>query len=321
MLAALLLLANWWLYAPANPSNRKSVYVTVASGDTTGTVAAGLAARGLLHTPLGFILLAERRHWAGEVRPGTYRLSAAESPLAILTKMVKGQAINQISVTAGSTVSQVIDELVAHQLGTRSQYRQWQRQGLPGMPPKLKGTQDAREGFLFPATYALPRGATAEAAIQAMWTNFQMATQNLRRQLPAGWSIRKWVTLASIVQAEVKYPTDGPKVAAVFLNRLRKGMPLQSDATVYYALGPTPRGPLTLADLNTPSAYNTYIVSGLPPGPIDNPGMTALSSVLHPAHVNYLYFLTLPDGRAEFAHTYAEQVQHIDQLDRINSSK
>ena len=92
-------------------------------------------------------------------------------------------------------------------------------------------------------------------------------------------------------------------------------MPLQSDATVYYALGPNAHGPLTQKDLALKSPYNTYYVHGLPPGPIDNPGPGALYAVLHPAHVGYLYFLTGPNGHAVFASTYSQQLHHIGQLE------
>ncbi len=307
-------LGRWWLFGAESKVDARPVYFTVYAGESTRSVAERLTEVHLMHTSLGFIWLAEHQKWAGDIRPGTYRLRANDTPQQILIKMVRGQAVDQISVPDGIRVTEVIQRLEAAHIGTPSQYAILAKHPLPGMPKPMPGVRNALEGYLYPATYAVLRGSTALEAISLMWSTFESRTRELSKQLPAGWTIRKWVTLASIVQAEVPYPSDDSRVAAVFLNRLKRHMRLQSDATVYYALGNRIRGPLTAADLLVRSPYNTYQVAGLPPGPIDNPGPQALYAVLHPADVGDLYFVTGPNGHAVFASSYAQQLRNIRAL-------
>ncbi|MCL5066039.1 MAG: endolytic transglycosylase MltG [Firmicutes bacterium] len=314
-------LAEWWLFGSVDSRATRPVYFTVYAGESTRLIADRLTQVHLLHSSLGFIWLAERRGWASRLRPGTYRLSPSESPGLILAQMVQGETVDQISVPAGVRTSEVVLRLLADHIGTRKQYQKLEQRPLPGMPTNPPHVRNALEGYLYPATYSVLRGSNAGAAISLMWATFQQKNRSLIKELPKGWTLRRWVTLASIIQAEVRYPADDAKVAAVFLNRLRLGMPLQSDATVYYALGSKAQGALTERDLMVHSPYNTYQVRGLPPGPIDNPGPQALWAVLHPAHVGYLYFITGPEGHAIFATTYSEQLRHIARLSRNTTGK
>ena len=300
----------WWLFGPANSSSAHRVYFTVTVGESAWSVADRLTSANLLHTAWGFVWLAEHRGWGGRIRPGTYRLRASATPFSMLKTMVEGKAMNQIAVVQGSTVSLVVHRLLQLHIGTRRAYQRLERRGLPGMPARASGIRDALEGYLWPATYTIARGSTAQQALLLMWRDFQRHAKALSHHLPPNWSLKKWVTLASLIAAEVKYSSEDALVAAVFLNRLKRHMPLQSDATVYYAEGRSRRG----KDLAAASPYNTYRTQGLPPGPIDNPGPRALAAALHPARVGYLYFLTGPNGRAEFANTYAQQLRHLAKL-------
>jgi UPF0755 protein len=171
------------------------------------------------------------------------------------------------------------------------------------------------EGYLFPETYALPRHTEASRVVKAMVDRFtRVFTPELREAAAArGLSVRQAVTLASIVEKETARPDERPIVAAVYANRLRVGMPLQCDPTVIYALLRAGRytGNLRKDDLSFDSPYNTYRYPGLPPGPIAAPGKESLDAAVHPADVEFLYFVSRNDGSHEFARTLAEHQRNV----------
>jgi UPF0755 protein len=171
------------------------------------------------------------------------------------------------------------------------------------------------EGYLFPDTYRLPRKATAADIVTAMVARFRTVFDDARRARAAelGLSVRDAVTLASLIEEETSLEKERALVSAVFHNRLRIGMKLECDPTVIYALKLEGRytGRLLLRDLKFPSAYNTYLHSGLPPGPISNPGEPSLHAALHPAPEKYLYFVSRNDGSHRFSLTFAEHLEAV----------
>ena len=179
----------------------------------------------------------------------------------------------------------------------------------PGFAPNGR-VQQPLEGYLYPDTYRIPIGATPAEIAAPMLAAFEAAFGPEERAAARaeGLTPAQAVTLASIVEREASQPAVRRRVAGVFMNRLRLGMPLGSDATVYYAADVAPGRPLVAADFRVASPYNTYRNAGLPPGPIDNPGGGALAAALHPAKVPYLYFFARPDGRYVFSRSYAGQL-------------
>jgi UPF0755 protein len=184
-----------------------------------------------------------------------------------------------------------------------------------GAPP---GSDDV-EGFLFPDTYQLGPGMTADDVVAMMVNNFQDRVDSgyLDAFRAKGLTPYEAVSLASIVERESALPEERPLIASVFFNRLALAIPMQADPTVQYALGRQPDGtwwkaPLTEDDLRIDSPYNTYLYAGLPPGPIGNPGLASLESVAHPADTAFLFFRATCDGsgRHVFATTYEEHVQN-----------
>ncbi|MCZ6530949.1 MAG: endolytic transglycosylase MltG [Chloroflexi bacterium] len=184
---------------------------------------------------------------------------------------------------------------------------------------ELATVTDAREGFLFPDTYRLEPDGSPQTFVEAALDNF------LRRVDPAlrqsfelqGLTLTQAVTLASIVEREAIVPEERPLIAAVFLKRLRSGLPLEADPTVQYAIGRQPNGdwwkaPLTLLDLEADSPYNTYRYDGLPPAPIAAPGLASLEAVGAPIDTSYLYFRAACDGsgRHQFAETFDQHLQN-----------
>jgi UPF0755 protein len=171
------------------------------------------------------------------------------------------------------------------------------------------------EGYLFPDTYLLPRGATAEDLVSAMLLRFRVVFDTELFQVLANreMSLREAVTLASLIQKETSDDTEHGLVSAVYNNRLRIGMPLQCDPTVIYALilDGLYDGNLTRDNLQYDSLYNTYRYRGLPPGPIASPGLDALMAALSPSDVSYLYFVSRNDGSHEFANTLREHNRNV----------
>jgi UPF0755 protein len=178
-------------------------------------------------------------------------------------------------------------------------------------PPSL-------EGYLFPDTYNLSTDMTAIDLVKVMLDNFenQVDAELQERFNENGFSLHQAVTLASIIEREAVIAEEGPVIASVFINRLALGMKLEADPTVQYAIGSEGGGwwkpSLTLDDLNVQSPYNTYLYEGLPPGPIANPGLSALRAVAYPAETTYLYFRAMCDGsgRHAFAVTYEEHLEN-----------
>ena len=178
-------------------------------------------------------------------------------------------------------------------------------------PPSL-------EGYLFPDTYHLSQGMSAIDLIKAILDNFESKVDAELREgfLRQRLSLHEAVTLASIIEREAVVADEGPLIASVYLNRLALGMKLEADPTVQYAIGSAENGwwktSLTLEDLNVQSSYNTYVFHGLPPGPIANPGISALRSVAFPSETTYLYFRAMCDGsgRHVFAVTFEEHLEN-----------
>lgn len=318
---AVLLATAVWVHsalgAPAPGSHRTKLF-TVRSGDTAAQIGTALAREGLVSNAWLFSWWSRVSHLDAHLRAGVYVLSPSMSLPRVMAILSGGDILQyRVTIPSGSTVQEMVSRLVAQHIASRRALEVALAKGLPGLstPSGAAGVKDPVEGFLFPDTYSFPAGTPARQVVLAMWANFQARTDRLLPALAARHlTLWGWVTLASIVQAESGYAPDEPKIAAVFDNRLRIGMKLQSDATVRYALGHPVVGTLTDHDLAVASPYNTYRVAGLPPGPIDAPGLTALMAVLHPAAVPYLYFVGMPNGHSLFATTYA---QHEAQVARV----
>ncbi|MCY0899543.1 MAG: endolytic transglycosylase MltG [Firmicutes bacterium] len=302
------LVLDW--VSPRQPGSHMERYVVVKPGQSATAVGEELQQHGIIRSAWAFQWLSRINGLDTHLTAGVYRLSPRDSLFRIMNLMRNGDVVViKVSIPEGLTVQDIVARLVAHHIGRLSQYQRLMRYPLPGMPKPAPGVRDPWEGYLFPATYFFPYGTTPREALTMMWETFQArAIHGLYDQAHTPLSLPQWVTLASIVQAEDKEPSQARIVAGVFLNRLKRHMLLQSDATVRYALGKRFQGSLTLAQLSTPSPYNTYQHAGLPPGPIDNPGLDMLKATLHPAAVPYLYFVSLPSGRLLFAVTYAQQL-------------
>ncbi len=178
---------------------------------------------------------------------------------------------------------------------------------------------DTLEGYLFPETYSFPKGTPLKAIIKTMTDSFQAVWKKyeaLARE--KGLTRRQVMTLASIVEKETGVARERPVIAGVFYNRLAKGMKLQTDPTVIYGLLPDFNGTITSKDLATAHPYNTYVITGLPPGPITNPGEAAIAAVVRPDIVPFYYFVSKNDGTHHFSETLAEHNRMVNLYQRAN---
>jgi UPF0755 protein len=258
---------------------------------------------GVISSSFFFQLRATLNGDRGNLRAGTYHLKrdmSYGSVLGLLTKAPPAAPVTGLTITPGRTRKQ-IDALLRSQGVKGSYYSATRKSRLlnPASYGAPAGTSSL-EGFLFPDTYQLTDPVRLSALVSDQLTNFkrQFATADMRYARSQHVTPYAVLTVASMIEGEAQTAGDRPLVASVIYNRLRLGMPLQIDATTRYATG-NYTGPLTAAQINSQSPFNTRVHKGLPPTPIDSPGLAAIQAAAHPAHTNYLYFVVLPCGNGK----------------------
>jgi UPF0755 protein len=307
--------------AACGGSDGPRVTVTIPGGATLEAAVDSLVANHVIARPGLFRLYARVRGLGGSLKSGVYLLRQDESWPDVVAALARGRGVEQrLTVREGLRLGEVA-ELARGALGIpRDSFV------AAAQDPELlaglslpDGTTSA-EGYLFPTTYLLPLHIGARELVRVMTHQFvgQWSPEWQARLDTLRLSRHQLVTLASIVEAEVRYDPDRPFIAAVYQNRLRRGMRLEADPTVSYAYG---RRLKRVWDKNLAvrSAYNTYLHAGLPPGPIGQPGRASLAAALYPADVPFLYFVAQPDGKHIFSATYTEHeaaIQRVKQLQR-----
>lgn len=298
--------------APRDPAGAVRV-VHIPPGATVRQIARRLTQAGLLRSPTAFEVAARVRRLEDRLQSGEYALSPAMSTLEILDRLARGQVLlHPLTIPEGSTLVQIADLLAARGLGDRAAFlRVATEEGATFPHPFLPGRPNL-EGYLFPDTYHLPRGLPARQVVARMLDRFgeRVSPAWRARARDQGVSLHEAVIIASLVEREARFPDEQPVIAGVIYNRLRRGMRLEIDATVLYALGEH-RPVVTERDLQVDSPYNTYRHAGLPPGPIANPGWGALRAALAPARVPYLFYVLRPDGRHAFSRTFQEHLANV----------
>jgi UPF0755 protein len=290
-----------------------TVLAVVHQGDSESAIGATLVRDGVVRSESAFVNAAAANSRAQDIGPGTYRLHRKmKASLAVSLLLTRGSLVDyRVTIPEGFTAESIVSRVAADTPITASSLKAaLAHPGALGLPAYATGHV---EGFLFPATYDVQPGTTATQLLSTMVARFGQAATSVGLTAGArriGLTPYQVVTLASIVQREGRLTTDFPKIAEVFTNRLRTGMRLDSDATLYYVLG-AGHGPLTATDLMRRTPYNTRLERGLPPTPINSPGAAALTAVLHHPSGPYLYFVTIDKaGHTAFATTLAQ----FDQL-------
>lgn len=298
---------------------RGSVLVEVQQGDTSTQIAESLAKAGVVASGEAFTDAAREEPRATLIQVGFYDMARRMSARSALDRMLDPESIvtSTVTVPEGFTVEETLGRIADDtDLKLRALQRAADRPKRLGLPGYAGGDL---EGYLFPATYQLPPNTTATQMLQMMVERFESSARRFdleRRAASVGVSPAEVVTVASIVQAEARRGEDFPKVARVVYNRLERGMLLQMDSTVHFAVGKTGEVATTDADRQVDSPYNTYLSEGLPPGPIQAPGDAALRAALDPAEGDWVYFVTvdIDTGETKFAATAGEHQQNVAEL-------
>ena len=304
-----LLLAALAALAACGPSGE--VRVTIPTGASLRAAADSLRAAGVLRFPRLFRAYASLQKSDRAIRPGTYLIERSSSWGAILATLHSGRGImTVITIPEGFALSQ-IEPLLASKLLVPPESVTAAVDDSSLLHHLAVPTTSA-EGYLFPDTYFFAPGTSARVAVASMARRFeqQWRPEWTRRLDTLGVTRHEVVTLASIVEMEAKLPAERAIIAAVYWNRLRRGMLLQADPTVQYAL-PSHQTRVLNKHLAVQSPYNTYRHPGLPPGPIASPGEASLRATMFPALVPYRYFVAMPDGHHEFRVTLAEHQQAV----------
>ena len=296
----------WWATQPI-ALKQSPLDFSVRPGSSALSAARQIREQGADLQPRLFYWLARLTGRGAELKAGSYEITTGMTPWTLLERMARGdQTLLSLTIPEGWTFQQMLQAMAAapgleHDVGSLTPQQIMQRIGAPPQTPP--------EGAFFPDTYMYARGSSELDVLRR-------AYQAMQKRLAVAWAQRapglplqtpeQALILASVIEKETGLPKDRDKIAAVFINRLRMGMPLQSDPTVIYGMGPLFQGNLTKRDLQTPTPYNTYIIKGLPPTPIALPGEASLQAALHPAPIKALYFVARGNGSSQFSDTLAQ---------------
>lgn len=291
---------------------KKVAIVDFAKGSPLRKFADTLASQEIIGSASMFLIYARLSGVSGKVQAGTYQLDDGMAPAEILRKLVTGEVYEKrFSLPEGYSIFQVAEMLETRGFFKSSDFLRACRDSELLRSLGIKGV--SAEGYLYPGTYNLLKVDDAAALVKLMAQQFARVYEArfaaLEKTSPL--SRQQILTLASIVEKEAVIPEERPIIASVFFNRLKKRMPLQSDPTAVYGLR-TFGGKVSGRDVRRQNIYNTYLINGLPPGPIGNPGEGSIEAVLHPAVSNYYYFVAKNDGTHHFSVTLDEHNRAVN---------
>jgi len=301
--------AAYIVYTPYGPSTETFVDIPPGTGATA--IATLLRKNGIIRSRYAFALLRLTRD--GTFKAGEYRFDHPVPPAEVYDRLVHGDVYTQaLTIPEGYNIFDIAAAVETAGFTKRDTFLAAERRHTELIADLLPpGTHpDSLEGYLFPDTYRLSRHATPLQMLTAMVRRFRQVATQLGID-PA--NMAQTVTMASVIEKEVAQDTERPLVAGVFVNRLAKSIPLATDPTVIYAalLDNRWHGVIHASDLQSPSPYNTYKHTGLPPGPIANPGIAALRAAMHPAQTDYLYFVSDAAGHTRFSVGLKEHDQQV----------
>ena len=316
--ALLLGAGGWWLYARAIEPYRgytgDDAFVDIPSGASPATIGSRLVDAGVVRDARTWQVALWISGRSRSLRAGEYRFDAPLHALDVIDKIARGDVYRRrLTFREGLTIPEMAQVFEERGFGRAAEFQEAAQNAslIADLDPEARDL----EGYLFPETYALPRGTSAAAVVAQMVDGFRrVLTPDLRAAATsAGLTTRQLVTLASLVEKETGTPAERPLVAAVYHNRMKIGMGMQADPTVIYALQKAGKytGNLRRDDLQFDSPYNTYKYPGLPPGPIAAPGKASLEAAARPADVGYLYFVSRNDGSHVFASTLDEHNRNV----------
>jgi UPF0755 protein len=320
ILAVLAAGAAWFMYQrvhePYQGFAAAEQFVEIAPGTGPRAIGSKLAEAGVVRDAETFRIALWLSGRARDLQAGEFRFDRPLSPMEVIDRIARGDVYKRlITFREGLIIPEMARVFEERGFGPAADFERAARHValIADLDPQARNL----EGYLFPETYALPRGTSADELVAQMVALFKrLYAEPLRAEAAAaGLTTRQVVTLASLVEKETARPEERPLVGAVYRNRLKAGMGMQADPTVIYALQQAGQydGNLSRADLQFDSPYNTYRYAGLPPGPIANPGLPSLEAAVRPAPVPHLYFVSRNDGSHVFADTLAEHNRNVQE--------
>ena len=294
----------------------KKIHIKVTSGMTTAEIANQLSSKGVITSSLKFRFISRVRGYDGKMKPGTYIFTAGMSDEDVFEEILNGSKhLVKFTIPEGFTVKEIAVRLEKLDLADSEDFLIAAEKFQPyDYMKRPENVLYAAEGFLFPETYAVESVYSIDEILELMAGEFnKRLTDKMRgKAQEMNLTVHDLITLASLVEKEVRYSEDRPVVAQIFLKRLKLNMPLQSDATLQYLMD-APKEDVTIDDTKIESPYNTYQNAGLPPGPVANPGIAAIEAVLNPAETDYLYFVADRDGHNHYSYTYDDHLNLVAQ--------
>ena len=313
------LIASWFLFSlfqPFKGDGEGDVRVQIPTGASVSQIGDILEENDVISSAFFFRARVTLGGSRGDLKPGSYKLAHDMSYSAAIDALSEGPPKDIVTITIPEGRSRAEVAPIAEDVGLEGSY---ERASVSSPAINLReykaSSAESLEGFLFPATYELKRGASAEDLVAKQLTAFdeQFAKVDLRAAKDKNLTPYDVLIIASMVEREAGVAEDRPLIASVIYNRLRAGMPLGIDATIRFATGNWTE-PLKQSELALASPYNTRTNSGLPPGPIGNPGLDSIEAAAHPAKTDYLFFVVKPcgEGEHEFTETDAEFQEAVD---------
>lgn len=290
----------YYMHRPLGREEAK-IDITIYPGQGFNKTLKLLESSNIIKQPDKFKIYARLKGFDKKLKAGEYSISTTLSPSEVLHMMVKGRVkLHKLTIPEGYNIHQIASIVEEAKMVSKEEYilTAIDRNFVHEMGIDA----DTFEGYLFPETYYFTKGVSAKQMISTMVYRFRSVFKEEWKIQAKNLdlSIHEIVTLASIIEKETGVPFERPVISSVFHNRLRRGMRLETDPTVIYGLRDFD-GNLTRKHLMTPSAYNTYLIYGLPPGPIANPGREAIEAALFPADTTYLYFVSKRDHTHQFS--------------------
>ncbi|MCL6473292.1 MAG: endolytic transglycosylase MltG [Firmicutes bacterium] len=320
----------WKSFLQEDNTPKVPVKVKIEKGMTASQIGGLLQKKKVIKNSFVFRVAAKKRGVESDFKPGEYEFTTGMEYNVVIDRLIAGPPITYYDITLpeGWTAKQMAARIGPVGHINADEYLNIVEQGLLERDYPFLQNSGAKskslEGYLFPDTYRIKKGTTAAQFVDLQLQQFQKKTEGLdwSKAAAIGRSPYEIIIIASLVERETKVADERPIVASVIYNRLAKGMLLQIDATVQYAL-PEHKDRLTFDDLKVDSPYNTYKNPGLPPGPICNPGFASIQAALNPATTNYLYYVLAPDnsGRHTFTNSYDEFIKAAQQYHEAQKNK
>ena len=304
-------------YIYNSPSVKEDVVVAIPVGSGLSGISSKLLESGVIVNDKLFILFVIKEGWQDDLKAGEYKFEKGATMSDVANKIVQGDVqLDKVIIPEGLTVKEIARLLDQKGIVPESEFIN-ETQNKELIEDLLGPGVNSLEGYLFPETYSYSRSLTSKELITLMVQRFKAVYEplsSLRNKI--NLTDTEILTLASIVEKETGAGFERPIISAVFQNRLRIGMKLDSDPTVIYGMGNNYNGNLRKRDLRQYTEYNTYVIKGLPPSPIANPGEDSIMAVLNPADVKYLYFVSKGDGTHHFSNSLREHQNAVNKYQR-----